>query len=345
MKRQVKKYILAIETSCDESAAAVLSFSGEKIKVLSSIISSQIEIHRAYGGVVPEIAAREHVLKILPTIDKALVSAKINGQKLSAIAVTTGPGLITSLLVGVETARSLALAWNLPVIPINHILGHVFSNFSSNKKVFFPALVLTVSGGHNNLVLMKSPYNYKTIGETLDDAAGEAYDKAAKMLGLTYPGGPAISLQADIFRKSGKESLIKLPRPMLNSSGSNFSFSGLKTALLYLLQKDKNWKKRIPEYSYAFEEAVVEVLSKKTFSWAEKKKAKTVMLAGGVSANKRLRQEFEAQAKKHKIKLLIAPLNYTTDNAVMIGLAGVYQYLAGKVFSWKKLKVDSSWDL
>lgn len=345
MSSQEKAYILAIESSCDESAAAVLSFSGTKIKVLSNIIASQIDIHSAFGGVIPEIAAREHVLKILPTIDSALKVAKVSASRLSAIAVTIGPGLISSLLVGVETAKVLSMAWNIPVIPVNHILGHIFSNFIDGEEVSFPAIVLTVSGGHNSLVLMKSPYSYKAIGETLDDAAGEAYDKAAKMLGLGYPGGPIISARADNFRKTDKESEIVLPRPMLNSPSYDFSFSGLKTALLYSLKKDKSWQNRVDEYAYAFEEAAVEVLSKKAFKAAKAFKVKTIMLSGGVSANKRLRQEFLLLAEKNKINLKIAPIEYTTDNAAMIGTAGIYLYLKGKNISWKKLKADSSLEL
>lgn len=345
MKSQEKGYILAIESSCDESAAAVLSFSGTKIKVLSNVVSSQIAIHSAFGGVIPEVAAREHVLKILPTIDTALKESGITYKRLNAIAVTSGPGLVTSLLAGTETARALALAWNLPIIPVNHILGHIFANFIEAEALEFPAIVLTVSGGHNNLVKMSSPYSYKTIGETLDDAAGEAYDKAAKMLGLGYPGGPIISAKAEEFRKLNIASNIVLPRPMLHSPSFDFSFSGLKTSLLYTLKKDKTWSKRINEYAYAFEEAAVEVLAKKTFKAVQKFKAKTVMLSGGVAANKRLRAEFEKQAELNKISLRIAPMKYTTDNAAMIGSAGVYLYLKGKTISWKKLRADSSLEL
>lgn len=345
MKSQEKGYILAIESSCDESAAAVLSFSGTKIKVLSNIISSQIDIHSAFGGVIPEIAAREHVLKILPTIDSALKTAKVSHSRLSAIAVTSGPGLISSLLAGVETARALSLAWNISVIPVNHILGHIFSNFIEGTNISFPAIVLTVSGGHNSLVKMSSPYSYKTIGETLDDAAGEAYDKAAKMLGLGYPGGPIISARADQFRKTGKLSDIVLPRPMIHSPSYDFSFSGLKTALLYTLKKDKSWKTRVDEYAFAFEEAAVEVLVKKTFKAAKKFKAKIVLLSGGVSANKRLREAFILQASKDNMALKIAPMSYTTDNAAMIGAAGVYLYLKGKSTLWQKLRADSSLEL
>ena len=362
-------YILGIETSCDETAAAVIKADSHtgRLKVLSNIISSQIEIHKKYGGVVPEVAAREHVLNILPVINEALTKAKITPKQLSAIAVTKGPGLITSLITGVETARALAYAWNKPLIAINHIEGHIYSNFiSPASPIKFPALTLTVSGGHTTLVLMNKSGKIKVIGETRDDAAGETYDKAAKMMGLGYPGGPIIASYADKYKKSLRRisrissalktapkntanlsQKINLPRPMLNSADLDFSFSGLKTALLYHLQKDPHWKKRIPEYCYELQQAIIDVLIGKTLKAASKFKARTVMLAGGVSANTELRTQMTAAIKavRPKSNFLIPALEYTTDNASMIASAAVYKFRRHEFTDFPRLRVDAGLQL
>lgn len=354
-------YILAIETSCDETAAAVIKADKKtgRILVLSNIISSQIEIHRKYGGVVPEVAAREHVLNILPVIHEALEQAKIKPEKLDYLAATKGPGLVTSLLAGLETVRALSFAWNKPVLEVNHIEGHIYANFINLKTpVKFPALILTVSGGHTNLILMDAKHKIKIIGETLDDAAGEAYDKGAKMMGLGYPGGPAISKLAATYAQSSAithtkapapetSNQIILPRPMLTANNLNFSFSGLKTALLYQLQKDKSWQKRLPEYCYAYQEAIIDVLVGKTIKAATKYQVSSVMLSGGVSANSELRLRL-AQAvidKLDKAKFFVPALEYTTDNAAMIGAAAAFQAWAGKSRSFRQLKADPSLQL
>ncbi len=338
--------ILAIETSCDETAASVAEGKGNKLLIISNIVSSQIKIHKKYGGVVPEVAAREHVLNIIPVIDEALrkagISKKDAPKKLSAIAVTSGPGLITSLMIGLETAKTLAYVWKLPIVSVNHIEGHLYSNFIDHDKTSFPVIILTVSGGHTQLVLMKSHLNYKTIGETRDDAAGEAFDKAAQLLGLGYPGGPLISKHAEKFTGTSE---IKLPRPMMDSKNYEFSFSGLKTALLYMVQKDKNYKKRIPEYAYTFQEAVVDVLVAKTIRAAKAYKAKTVMLAGGVAANIRLRERLSEEVKKMKLDFRMPEMRYTTDNAAMIAVAGYFKFKAKKTTPWNKLKVDPNLEL
>lgn len=326
-------YILGIESSCDESAASVLKASGQKTEILSNIISSQINIHAQYGGVIPEIAAREHVLNILPTIEAALKQAKITNKELTAIAVTQGPGLLSSLIAGVETAKSLSLAWKKPIIPVNHIIGHIYANFiSAIKQAQFPLLALVVSGGHSNIIYMSDHYKFEIIGETKDDAAGEAYDKAAKMMGLSYPGGPIIAKYAEEFRQSKQISKIELPRPMIYSPDFNFSFSGLKTALLYQLQKDKNWKNRIPEYCFAFEQAVIDTLLHKIIKAANKYPIKSILLAGGVSANKALRSQLKSAINKKlpKISLFLPNLDYTTDNAAMIASAGYFNYYKHK---------------
>jgi len=376
--------ILGIETSCDETAAAVIRGEGKSVKILSNVVASQIDIHKKYGGVVPEIAAREHVLNILPVVHETLARASLSSgvvsarkkkisltpppkadkfaekdSQIGAIAVTVGPGLITSLIVGVETAKSLAYAWNLPLIGINHIEGHIYANFIDQAKTnnIFPSLVLTVSGGHNLLVLMKGHGQYKIIGETLDDAAGEAFDKAAAMLSLGYPGGPAISAEAEKLNvlhnlpkipslaRMGKGCF--LPRPMLNKSGYDFSFSGLKTALLYQIQKDPHWKKHVPEYCREFQQAVIDVLVGKTLRAAKEYKVKTVMLSGGVSANRELRKEMGAAIKSQlpSVNFQLPDLKYTTDNAAMVAVAGYFRAVAGQFASWQKLKADPNLEL
>ena len=326
-------YILGIESSCDESAASVLKASGQKTEILSNVIASQINIHAQYGGVIPEIAAREHVLHILPTIDSALKQAKITHKDIKALAVTQGPGLITSLIAGVESAKALSLIWKKPLIPVHHIIGHIYANFINRPQApKFPLLALVVSGGHSNLIYMKEHYQFKIIGETRDDAAGEAYDKAAKMMGLSYPGGPIIAKYAEEYRQSGQKSTIQLPRPMLNSPDFDFSFSGLKTALLYQLQKDKNWKKRLSEYCFAFEQAIIETLIHKTLKAANKYQPQSIVLAGGVAANSALREQLSSNIKDKlpKIAFFLPEKQYTTDNAAMIASAGYFNYYKHK---------------
>jgi N6-L-threonylcarbamoyladenine synthase len=337
--------ILAIESSCDESAASVI-FANKKrkeIKVKSNIIASQIKIHAKYGGVVPELAAREHVYKLLPTIDSALKEAKCTMKNIDLITVANGPGLITSLLTGVETARTLAYANNKPIIGINHIEGHLFAPFINNwKNIKFPAIILTVSGGHSNIILMQSENKYTKLGSTRDDASGEAFDKGAKMMSLEYPGGPIISKKAQEFAKSKKiPSLKDFPRPMKYSNNFDFSFSGLKTSLLYRLKKDKNWKNKINEYCYLYQEAIIDVLVTKTIKAAKEHNAKSVLLSGGVSANIKLREEFTKKAKVKHLQVFITDLQYTTDNAAMIAVASVFNKKIKDKASLKKLK--DSW--
>ncbi len=340
--------ILGIETSCDETAASVVEGHGDKVSVLSNVVSSQIDIHKKYGGVVPEVAAREHVVNMLPVIDEALYKAKIDRKdarkKLGAIAVTTGPGLITSLMVGVETAKTLSFVWGLKPVAVNHIEGHIYANFidRAKKDIQFPAVVLTVSGGHTMLVLMKGHGKYELLGDTRDDAAGEAFDKAAKLMNLGYPGGPLISKKAE---KAKKNSGIELPRPMYNSPDFDFSFSGLKTALLYKIQKDKTWKKKVNEYSYEFERAVADVLTHKTIKAAKKFAVKTIMLSGGVSANRVLRSELKNATHKLGLKFVMPQLDYTTDNATMIAAAGYFKAKAKKFTPWEKLRADPGLEL
>ncbi len=381
--------ILGIETSCDETAAAIVNGQGNKVEVLSSVISSQIEIHKKYGGVVPEVAAREHVLNILPVVNEVLEQADLTpalslptgqaglarrGRKIDAIAVTVGPGLITSLLVGVETAKALAYAWRLPVVAVNHIEAHIYANWlkpvseisklqfpiskqiknsksqiqdkSKTKKIEFPAMILTVSGGHTMLVLMKAHGKYKVLGETRDDAAGEAFDKAAQLLGLGYPGGPVIAAEAAKV-KSEKLKVKSLPRPMINSGDYDFSFSGLKTALLYEIKNDALWKKKIPLYAHEFQQAAVEVMVNKTVKAAKMYKAKSVMLTGGVAANKELRGQLENAVREElaDAKFFMPDLKYCTDNAAMVAAAGYFKAKRREFTFWQKLKVDANLEL
>jgi N6-L-threonylcarbamoyladenine synthase len=335
-------YILGVETSCDESAASLIYGKNKQIKVLSHVISSQIKIHQQYGGVVPEVAAREHLINLIPTIDKAIKKSKIKIKDIDALAITKGPGLISSLMAGTETVKSFSLAWQKPIIAINHLSGHIYANFIGNKKeIEFPLISLIVSGGHTMLVYMKSHHNYKIIGETKDDAAGEAYDKGASMLNLSYPGGPIISKRANEYKK--KNSDLLFPRPMINKDNLDFSFSGLKTSLYYQLKKDKNWPKRINEYCFHYQQAINDVLVKKSLKALNKYKVKSFLLSGGVSANKDLRENMKNQIKLNfpKIDFFVPKMKYTTDNATMIASAAYFAYKINKAKSfinWKKLQ-------
>lgn len=362
--------ILGIESSCDESAAALAEMNGQKVRILSNVVSSQVEIHKKYGGVVPEVAAREHVVNILPVINEALGIADFQHNHLrpsiDAIAITVGPGLITSLMAGVETAKVLSYAWKVPLVAINHIEGHVYANFieveqdddcktksNDNNELYriiqkredlrFPAIVLTVSGGHTMLVLMEGHGKYQTIGETRDDAAGEAFDKAAKLLGVGYPGGPVIASEAEKYSSiDGKMPSIILPRPMLDSKDFDFSFSGLKTAIRYQIEKDQEYRLRIPEYCHEFQQSVIDVLIAKTIKAAIRYNVKTIMLSGGVSANKELRRQMasKVELKFPDIIFRVPELRYTTDNAAMIAVAGCYKALRGEFTEWRDLRVN-----
>lgn len=364
--------VLGIETSCDETAASIIEGVGDGVTVLSNVVSSQIEIHKKYGGVVPEVAAREHVLSIVPVVEEAILKAGITTpapssfghspsgrgrlgteRKIDAIAVTVGPGLITSLLCGVETAKSLAVAWGVKTVAVNHIEGHIYANFirsisnEMQNQIQFPAVILTVSGGHTNLVLMKGHGELEIIGETLDDAAGEAFDKGAKLLGLEYPGGPSISREAEKFKLNIKSEMLNvvLPRPMLNKKNFDFSFSGLKTALLYLVQKDSGWKKHREEYAHELQQSVVDVLVGKTLKAAKKYDAKTVLLSGGVAANKELRSQLAETVNNAGLNFHMPELAYTTDNASMIAAAGYFKARAKKYAPWQELKADPNYEL
>jgi len=355
--------ILSIETSCDETGVSILECSGNakkpSFRVLANSLNSQVEIHAKYGGVFPALAKREHQKNLPILLARTLRKAKLDKKEkpVDLVVVTSGPGLEPALWTGIVFAQELAKKWNVPVLPVNHMEGHILSVFGKNKGKFtvslpkkdFPMLSLLVSGGHTELVLSKNWRDYKIIGETLDDAAGEAFDKVARMLDLPYPGGPEISRLAEQVRAKGKTSFsFTLPRPMLKSPNFNFSFSGLKTAVLYLirdlekehlniLQNDKI-KEAI---AVEFENAVVETLVYKTKKAIEKYGAKTLIVAGGVSGNKYLKQEIKKKAGK-KQKILFPNQSLSTDNSVMIGMAGYLKFLEKKdrVSKSPKIKAD-----
>jgi len=315
--------ILAVETSCDETSAAVVE--GKKdLKLLSNSISSSLPIHAKTGGIIPENAAREQLKLIIKVIDLALDQAKIKvpEKEIDKIAVTIGPGLIGSLLVGVETAKTLAFIWNKPIIPVNHLFGHIYANFiNQEKKIEFPSIVLIVSGGHTDLLLMKSHSNFQWLGGTRDDAAGEAFDKIGRLLNLPYPGGPSIEKAAE----KGNEKAFNFPRPMINSKDFDFSFSGLKTAVLRETLKDKNLKsKEVSDICASAQKAIIDVLIKKTILAAGKYKVKSILLSGGVAANNKLREQFKIESLKLGIPVFIPEKWLCTDNAAMIASAAYY---------------------
>ncbi|MBI3290696.1 tRNA (adenosine(37)-N6)-threonylcarbamoyltransferase complex transferase subunit TsaD [Candidatus Falkowbacteria bacterium] len=330
--------ILGIETSCDETAAALIEIKGGKFKILVNTVLSQIQIHQKYGGVVPELAARNHIRNILPVLEKTLLGSKIKPGQIDKIAVTVGPGLITSLIVGVESAKVLAYIWKKPIVGVNHLKAHLYANYLNNKPIKFPALALVVSGGHTELILLKSQKNLKKIGQTVDDAAGEAFDKVARLLKLGYPGGPIISKLAE----KGDPRSFNFPRPMIKSNDFNFSFSGLKTAVLYTVKNLKtiNYKLKT-DIAASFEQAVIDVLVAKTMKAAQHYKAKTILLSGGVAANKKLREDLQLKTKNHKLDFLVPPINLCTDNAAMIAAAGYFE----KEIPWQKLRVNPNLEI
>ena len=329
--------ILAIESSCDETSAAVCSDG----KILSNIIATQ-KIHEQYGGVVPELASRAHMQNIIPVVEAAMQKANVTIEQLDAIAFTQAPGLIGALLVGSQFAKSLALALNKPLIAVHHMQAHVMANLIDEPKPSFPFLCLTVSGGHTQIVLCHSPTNMKVIGETIDDAAGEAFDKSAKLLGLPYPGGPLI----DKYAKDGNPLAYKFPEPKI--PGLNFSFSGLKTSILYFLQnagasnvykeefvateadKKKFIENNLPNICASIQHRIVSILLNKLKKAAEETGIKNICIAGGVSANSGLRAALQQTGEQLGWKTYIPAFEYCTDNAGMIAITAYYKYLAGE---------------
>ncbi len=308
--------ILGVETSCDETSAAVI----DDDRVLSNIISSQ-EIHNQFGGVVPELASRAHIRMIVPIVEKALKEASLPLEKIDGFAVTYGPGLVGALLVGLNFVKGLALATAKPFIGVNHMEGHIYGNILTNPQMQFPVIFLIVSGGHTMLVLMEDHLKYRIVGQTRDDAVGEAFDKGAKLLGLGYPGGPLI----DRLAREGDPNYYTFPRAMLKDNPFDFSYSGLKTALLVFLQKlsEKEKKEHLNDICAAYQKAAVEVLVVKTISAAKEFGAKQVAIAGGVAANSLLRNWLKQACDENGFRFYMPELAYCTDNAAMIARAGL----------------------
>lgn len=317
-----KVLILSIESSCDETAAAVVE-NGRS--VLSNIISSQIEIHKEFGGVVPEVASRKHIENINDVVEEALIKANVKPKDIDAIAVTYGPGLVGALLVGINFAKGLSYAWEKPLIGVNHIEGHINANYIEDKDLKPPFICMVVSGGHTHLVNVQDYGVYKILGMTRDDAAGEAYDKVARAIGLGYPGGPLIDKAA----KQGNKDAIKFPRAIIDEETLDFSFSGLKSAVLNYLHnsKQKNEDINVNDVAASFQEAVVDVLVMKTIKAAKQENLKTIALAGGVASNSRLRERLQDECNINNYKFTKPSPILCTDNAAMIGCAGYYKYL------------------
>jgi N6-L-threonylcarbamoyladenine synthase len=317
------EYLLGIETSCDETSAAVIT----PHKVLSNIISSQ-SVHVQFGGVVPELASRAHLSKILPIVEEALQSAHLTLPQLSGLVVTHGPGLIGALLVGLNYVKGLSLSLNIPYVAVNHIEGHIYANFLDDKSLPFPFLCLIVSGGHTQIVLIRDHLQYQIVGETRDDAAGEAFDKVAKLLNLSYPGGPAI----DLLASKGSSAFIEFPRALMKSDQFDFSYSGLKTAVMNYLRE--LGQPKVTEYlsdiCASFQRAAVEPLVKKTVQAARTYQVRTIALAGGVAANSLLRSWMTDEAARFNLKVFFPRLEFCTDNAAMIARAGLQYLLLGQ---------------
>jgi len=314
------KHLLSIESSCDDTSAAIIADG----KVISNVISTQ-EVHKNYGGVVPELASREHIQKIIPVVKAAMDEAKISPKDLAAVAVTRGPGLLGSLIVGVTFAKSLAQGLNIPIIEVQHMHAHVLANFAEDPKPEFPFICLTVSGGHTQIVKVVNPTNMEILGQTIDDAAGEAFDKSGKMMGLPYPAGPHID-------KLAKEGEIKYEFPYSRVGDLNFSFSGLKTAILYFLRKqmkedDQFVKRELNHICASIQENICTTLINKLEKAALEQNITTLAMAGGVSANSRLRTLFNEMCQRNGFNGHIPHISYCTDNAGMIGVAAWYKFL------------------
>ena len=314
-------YILAIESSCDETSCAIVKNGQEDI---ATVILSQIDIHTNFGGVVPEIASRQHIKNITIVIEKKKKKANMKIEDIDAIAVTYGPGLVGSLLVGLEAAKTLSLIYNKPLIPVNHIIGHIYAN-NIEKKMEYPLIALVISGGHTELILMKDEYEFEKIGGTLDDAVGETYDKVARVIDVGYPGGPVID---KLSAKGSHEYDLPIP---LNDNSYNFSFSGLKSAVINLAHKmeQRNEKLNKENLAKSFQDVIVESITKKTIKALKDKNVKRLILAGGVAANQGIRNKLEEICKKENIEYNFPNIKYCTDNATMIGAAAYYAYKKG----------------
>jgi len=354
--------ILGIESSCDDTSVALLECNKDSSVIISEKTADQINIHKKYGGVVPELAGRAHAEKIVPLIESILE----NNGKPDAIAVTSGPGLITGLLVGVEAARTLSYIWDIPLISVNHIEGHIASVEINNEKIQYPALALVASGGHTELIHIPKQGEYVKLGSTKDDASGECFDKVAKLIDFPYPGGPHISKMAE----GGNEKAIEFPRPMINQENFDFSFSGLKTSALYWLKKNNLaaakihiWDRifkflpnsmginnndiTVNDFCASFQQAIVDVLVVKTMKAIKKTKPTSFILAGGVSANTKLKEELEKNVKTEypAIEIYYPEIKYAMDNAAMIAVAGYYKAERDEYTDWDKIIADPNWKI
>lgn len=351
--------ILGIETSCDETGAAIVegnsNSNSNQVKLLSNVIASSLPLHAKSGGIIPENAAREQIKFIIPVIKETLLKAKLEMKNIDSIALTFGPGLIGSLLIGVETAKTLSYIYNIPLIPINHLLGHIYANwlvadskwqiensqlpatgYTPQAEIEFPAIALIVSGGHTDLVLIKKHGDIKWLGGTRDDAAGEALDKIGRLLGLPYPGGPHI----EKLSRKGNPNKFKFPSPLINSGDFDFSFSGLKTAVLREVSAMKQLNNEaIADISASVQKAIIDVLVKKTLKAAEQYNAKSILLGGGVAANQKLRDDLKSSIinRKSSIRFFAPAKNLCTDNAAMIAAAAFFNY---KEIPWQKVDAD-----
>jgi N6-L-threonylcarbamoyladenine synthase len=331
--------VLGIETSCDETAAAVVE---DGARALSDVVSSQVDVHRRWGGVVPELASRNHVVQVMPVVDEALVRAGVAPADLDAVAVTSGPGLVGALLVGVQVAKALALAWGKPLVRVNHLEGHLVAAFLSGTPPTFPFLALVVSGGHTSLYAAQAFGDYHLLGRTRDDAAGEAFDKGAKLLGLPYPGGIAI----DRLAKDGDPHAIRFPRAIVKGAELDFSFSGLKTALLHHVRKHGVPPgKGLADLCASYQEAIVRALVDKAFRAARRLQFDRLVLSGGVAANSRLRAAVTERAAEYEgMQVFVPPPRLCTDNAAMIAVAGTHALLRGER-AGPELNADPAWRL
>ncbi|MDR1961280.1 MAG: tRNA (adenosine(37)-N6)-threonylcarbamoyltransferase complex transferase subunit TsaD [Gracilibacteraceae bacterium] len=321
--------ILGIETSCDETAAALLG--GRRL--LSHVVASQTATHARFGGVVPEIASREHCLRLGPVVAEVLAEAGAGFADLSAIAVTYGPGLVGSLLVGVAGAKAMAFAAGKPLIAVNHLEAHVYANFLEHPEPEFPLLALLISGGHTHLILMRGHLDYQVLGRTRDDAAGEAFDKVARALGLGYPGGPLLERAA----REGDPAAFDFPRAMLEPGSLDFSFSGLKSAVLNTLNsaRQRGEAIRVPDVAASFQQAVADILARKTAAALKASGARTLVLGGGVAANQVLRERLRAETRVLGARFVCPSPLYCTDNGAMVALCGHYRYLAASFADWR----------
>ena len=328
--------VLGVESSCDETSVAIVRDGKE---VLCNIINSQIDIHKLFGGVVPEVASRHHVYQVSMVFEQAFKEAGVKQEDIDLVAVTKGPGLIGSLLVGVNAAKTFALMYNKPIIGVHHLAGHIYAN-AIEHDMKFPSVALLVSGGNTELIYMKEHFDFEVIGETLDDAVGEAYDKVARVVGLPYPGGPHV----DRLAHEGKDN-YHLPRVYLDENSYNFSFSGLKSAVINLVHNANQRKEEInkEDLCASFQDSVTEVLVRKTFKLAKEKQVNQIIVAGGVSANKGLKERFTKENPGFEI--CIPSIKYCTDNAAMIAVAGYYQYKKSGLVDDLRLNAKASLEL